>query len=112
MTAEAIAYGALSGLVNGNVFPDVAPAATVAPWITYQAAGGQDFTNLDNTSTPLNSRMQVTVWATTRSEAAAIMLQVRGAMLAVKAVPIGGAVSSFERDTLLYGSTLDFSIFY
>jgi hypothetical protein len=30
----------------------------------------------------------------------------------VKAVPIGGPVSTFESDTLLYGSSLDFSITY
>jgi hypothetical protein len=114
MTAEAIVAGALVSLAGGNVYPDVAPAKTPAPWITYQAVGGQDFTNLDNTSTPLNCRMQVTVWSTTRAEAADVMSQVRAALVSstVQAIPIGGPVSTFEADTLLYGSTLDFSIFY
>lgn len=115
MTAESIVYGALSALANGNVYPDVAPAATVAPWITYQAVGGQTFVTLDaDTPSTRNSRMQVTVWAKTRSQSASIMEQVFQALVnpAVKAVPIGAPVSTFEADTLLYGSTLDFSITY
>jgi hypothetical protein len=115
MQAEAIVYGALSALAGGNVYPDLAPAATPAPWITYQAVGGQTFVTLDaDTPSTRNSRMQVTVWAKTRSQAASIMEQAFDALVnpAVKAVPIGAPVSTFEADTLLYGSRLDFSITY
>jgi hypothetical protein len=115
MTAESIIYGALSTLVSGNVFPDVAPAATPAPWITYQAVGGQDFNTVDSeTPTTFNARMQITIWSKTRAEAVSIMKQAFQALAnpVVKAVPIGGPVSTFEADTLLYGSRLDFSITY
>lgn len=115
MTAEAIVAGALQGLANGNVFPDVAPTGTAPPWITFQAVGGQDFTNLDNSlSDPRNSRMQLNVWATSRLGAAALMEQVYQALNnpAVRGVPIGAPVSIFEEDTRLYGSRLDFSIFW
>jgi hypothetical protein len=113
MTAESIVYGALSTLAGGNVFPDIAPAATVAPWCTYQSVGGQSFSTIDSvTPVTRNSRMQVTVWAKTRSQAASIMEQAFQALVnpVVKAVPIGAPVSTFEPDTLLYGSSLDFSI--
>lgn len=115
MTAEAIVYAALEALASGNVYPDVAPAATPAPWITYQAAGGQSFATVDaETPTTRNARMQITVWSKTRSQTASIMEQAFQALVnpAVKAVPIGAPVSTFEADTLLYGSTLDFSITY
>jgi hypothetical protein len=115
MTVEAIVYGALQALAAGSVFPDVAPAATPAPWITYQAVGGQAFPSLDSTTPVLrNQRVQVTVWSKTRANAADLMEQVFEALVnpAVKAVPIGAPVSTFEKDTLLYGSTLDFSITY
>jgi hypothetical protein len=115
MTAESIVYGALSTLAAGSVYPDVAPAATAAPFVTYQSVGGQSFSTIDSvTPATRNTRMQVTVWAKTRSQAASIMEQAFQALVnpAVKAVPIGAPVSTFEADTLLYGSTLDFSITY
>lgn len=111
--AESIVYGALSVVLANKVFPDVAPAATPAPWITYQAVGGQDFNTVDSeTPTTFNARMQITVWSKTRAQTTAIMKQVFQALAnpVVKAVPIGGPVSTFEADTLLYGSTLDFSL--
>ena len=113
-TAEEIVYGALAYLAGGNVFPDLAPPGTSAPWITYQAAGGTDHTTLDDTAATLNARMQLTVWAHTRAEASDLMAQIRATLKSppIRAVPIGAPVSSFESDTLLYGSRLDFSLTY
>lgn len=113
MSAEAIVYAALSALVNGNVFPDLAPAQTPPPWICYTAVGGQSYPSLDGTTPGLrNARMQVVVYSRSRSEAASVMEQVFQALAnqTVNAVPIGAPVSTFEADTLLYGSSLDFSI--
>lgn len=115
MTAEAITYGALRPLAAGRVFPDVAPPKTPTPWIVYQAIGGQAFPTLDgSTPTTNNARMQVTVYSATRAEAVALMQDVVAALVnpTVKAVPIGAPVSSFEPDTQLRGSSLDFSITY
>lgn len=115
MTAEAIVVAALAALAGGQVFPDVAPANTNAPWITFQAAGGQSFSTVDGATPGVrNSRMQVAVWSRSRLEAATIMEQAFQALVntTVKATPIGAPVSTFEKDTLLYGSTLDFSINY
>jgi len=115
MTAEAIAYAALKGLASGSVFPDVAPAKTAPPWITYQAVGGQDFTDLSGSPPEtLNQRMQVTAWSKTRAQASALIQQARIALVSpgVLAVPIGAPDSVFEDATMLYGSRLDFSINY
>jgi hypothetical protein len=115
MSVEQIVYAALSGLANGSVYPDVAPAHTPAPWLTYQAVGGQSFATVDAaTPTTRNVRVQVTAWANTRLGAAALMEEAFQALVnpSVKAVPIGGPVSTYEPDTLLYGSTLDFSVTY
>lgn len=117
-TVESIVYGALSPLAGGNVFPDVAPSGFSEggnPWITYQALGGQAFATID-AATPVlrNARVQVSVWAYTRKQAAELMEQCFQALAnpTVRAVPIGAPVSTFEADTLLYGSSLDFSINY
>jgi hypothetical protein len=115
MTVEAIVYAALSALASGQVFPDVAQAKTPAPWITYQAVGGEAYPTVDGATPGLrNARVQVTVWAKTRAQAADLMEQAFQALAnpAVKAVPIGAPVSTFEADTLLYGSSLDFSLNY
>lgn len=115
MTVEKLVADALAALANGNVFPDVAPAGTSKPWITYQSVGGQDFTDLSGeTSGTRNGRVQISVWAATRLGAANLMEQVYQALVPLPtcAVPIGGPVSTFEEATQLYGSSLDFSITY
>lgn len=115
MTVEAIVFAALGSLAGGNVYPDVAPAHTPAPWVTYQAAGGKGSAYVDGTAQVLrNSRVQVTVWASTRMGAANLMESCYQALVnpTVKAVPIGAPTSIYESDTLLYGSRLDFSISY
>lgn len=112
---ESIVYKALASLASGQVYPDVAPAKTPAPWLTYQVVGGQDFTGLDNELPSIeNARVQISVWAKTRKEASQIMRQVKQALVnpKIKGVPIGGPISNFESDTLLYGSSLDFSVTY
>jgi hypothetical protein len=117
-TVESIVYGALSSLAGGDVFPDVAPsgqAQTGRPWVAYQAVGGQSFATVDSaTPTLRNARVQVSVYAHTRKEAAELMEQCFQALAnpTVRAVPIGAPVSTFEADTLLYGSSLDFSVTY
>jgi hypothetical protein len=113
-SAESITYGALKALVNGRVYPDVAPAGVSRPFVVYQSVGGVDETTFDGADTLQNSRMQVSVWATSRSEAATIIQQVRAALTAepVLGVPIGAPVSVYEDDTKLYGSQQDFSIWW
>lgn len=118
-TIEAIIVGALQGLVdNGDgthrVYPDVGPAGAARPYITYQAAGGQSANTLNDVVVPQNSRMQINVWADNRLEASGLMQSVMTILTndAYKGVSIGAPVSVFERDTKLYGSRMDFSIWY
>ncbi|WP_087754128.1 DUF3168 domain-containing protein [Paraburkholderia caledonica] len=113
-SAESITYGALKTLAGGRVYPDVAPASPVKPYIVYQGAGGVDETTLDGADTLQNCRMQVAVWATTRAEASTLIQQVRAALTAapVSGTPIGAPVPVYEDNTKLYGSRQDYSIWY
>jgi hypothetical protein len=118
-SAEAIVSAALKALVpNGDgtfrCYPDVAPAGALRPYITYQAVGGQSPNYLSNTVALQNARMQVNVWADSRSAANSVMQSAIAALTgtAVKAVTIGAPVSSYEPDTKLYGSREDFSIWF
>ncbi|WP_250451203.1 DUF3168 domain-containing protein [Caballeronia sp. ATUFL_M2_KS44] len=113
-SAESITYGALKALAGGRVYPDVAPASPTKPYIVYQSIGGTDETTFDGADTLQNSRMQVSVWSISRSEAATLIQQVRAALTAepVLGVPIGAPVSVYEDDTKLYGSQQDFSLWF
>lgn len=113
-SAEAIVYGALQSLASGNVYPDVAPGGVVAPFIVYQAVGGQSTNYLSNTDNLQNARVQVAVWANDRLTAVALMQSVISALSGspIYGVSIGAPVSTWEFDTKLYGSRLDFSIWW
>ena len=113
-SAESVTFGAIKALAGSRVYPDVAPATVAKPYIVYQSVGGVDETTFDGADTLQNSRMQVSVWSTSRSEASTIIQQVRAALTAepVRGVPIGAPVSVYEDDTKLYGSQQDFSIWY
>ncbi len=113
-SAEAIVAGAVRDFVEGRCFPDVAPANTARPYITYQAVGGQSQSYLNNSVALQNARMQVNVWADSRAVARAVMTRVIGALCqpSIRATAIGAPVSTYESDTKLYGSRADFSIWF
>ncbi|MDR8400110.1 DUF3168 domain-containing protein [Paraburkholderia sp. USG1] len=118
-SAEAIVFAAVKALVpNGDgtfrVYPDVGPTGVARPYITYQAVGGQSPNYLSNNVDLQNARVQVNVWADTRSAATTLMQSVIAALTGptIKAVTIGAPVSSYEPDTKLYGSREDFSIWF
>lgn len=113
-SAESVVYGALRSLVGDRVYPDVAPLGAPRPYITYQAVGGQDVNALGGPADLQNSRMQINVWADARAAAVATMNAAFAAMTtdAVQGIPIGAPVSTYEPDTKLYGSRLDFSLWF
>lgn len=113
-SAELITYTALKTLAGGRIYPDIAPATPVKPYVVYQSVGGVDETTLDGLNQQQNSRMQVAVWSLSRAEAATIMQQILQALTAapVRGTPIGAPVSVYEDDTKLYGSRADISIWF
>lgn len=114
MTVESAIFDALTGLVSGRAYPDVAPAGVSRPYIVYQQIGGESAQYLDSTlPTKKNGRFQIAVWGDSRTSVAALALSVEQAIAtsaAFQAEPIGAPVGDFEPDTRLYGSRQDFSI--
>lgn len=114
MTVEADIYTALQSLVSGRVYPDVAPEGVTAPYITYQQIGGKATQYLEGAlPDKKNGRFQISVWATTRTSASAIVLQIEAAIVAAtafQAEAIGAPVSDRDTETNLYGAMQDFSI--
>jgi len=98
-----------------RVFPDVAPNGTAKPWVTWQALGGESLGYLDNTAADKrHTLMQVSAYATTRMQSLQIIRDIETLMRASAAFiasPQGEAISTYESDTLLYGSIQRFEIF-
>jgi len=98
-----------------RVFPDVAPSGTAKPFVTWQGLGGESLGFLDNTSADKrHTLMQVSVYATTRLEALALIRDIETDMrasAAFTATPQGEAMSGYETDTGLYGCVQRFEIF-
>jgi hypothetical protein len=122
MTVEADLFLALKSLVtadaNGifSIFPDVAPAGTAVPYLTFQQVGGQVVSFMESAVVgKRNGRFQLNCWASTRAAAAALSRQVEDALVTnttLRAIPIGAPIATYEEDTLLYGTSQDFSIWF
>lgn len=104
---------ALLKTICPRVYPDLAPANAATPYVTWQAIGGESLRYGDNTAPDKrNTLMQIDVWAKTRMEATTMIRQIEDAICssAWQAEPHGESRSTYESDTLLYGSSQDFDI--
>jgi hypothetical protein len=113
VTIDTALFAALTGLVAGRVYPDVAPELAVRPYITYQQVGG-DAVNFLSQSVPTkkNSRVQVNVWTATRMQATQLASQVEDALRmasALQTTVLGAPVATYEADIPIYGARQDFS---
>jgi hypothetical protein len=109
-----IVSATLDPLVQQRVFPGIAPAGTLRPYITYQRVGGQETVTFDGPSTTRNARVQINVWSDTGALAGSVMDQVLATLCSepILGVPLGEVVDLYEEATKLYGTRLDFSIWY
>lgn len=115
MTVEADLFGTLSAEVAGRVFPDFAPIGTQTPYVVYQEISGEAPIFLERgVPSKKHGRFQITVWAATRTQSAALSLQIEEAMtlsVLFQAKPIGGRTAmADEEDTQLRGTRQDFSV--
>lgn len=97
-----------------RVFPDVAPAGTARPYLTWQGIGGQTARYTENTAAnKRNTMVQIDAWSATRAEALTLIRQAEDLLCASTAFvvdPLGEALSTYEEDTQLYGCIQRFSI--
>jgi hypothetical protein len=114
MSIEATIFNTLKGLVANRVYPDVAPEGASRPYITYQQTGGQAINFVDGANPgKRNARIQINVWADSRSAASGMQKQAEDALRAVsQSTILGAAVATFEPETKLYGTRQDFSFWF
>lgn len=105
---------ALLKTICPRVFPDVAPAGTATPYVTWQGIGGEAVTFLDNTAVDKrNTFMQINVWSQTRLQALQTIRDIESALRSTSAFvckPLGEPISQYESDTQLYGAIQRFDI--
>ena len=100
-----------------RVFPDVAPAGTARPYVTYSGIGGKPLRFLDNTAgDKRNTIMQINVWSSTRAQTMDLIRDIEEALCAsatFTATPMDEPFSAYEEDAEppLYGANQDFSIY-
>jgi hypothetical protein len=115
MTVEADLFTALTALTSGRVYPDVGPELGAKPYLTYQQVGGAPANFLAGIPNKRNARFQINSWATTRTEAMALIRQVEDIVrlsTVLNATTEGGAVAVYDEETHLYGARQDFSIWF
>ena len=114
MSLEGSLFSTLGPLAGNRVYPDVAPSGATLPRITYQQVGGVSVDSLEiGRVGHRNARIQISVWAATRTVASALARAVEDALMgSLAATAIGAMVSDHEPDTNLYGCRQDFSIWY
>jgi hypothetical protein len=120
MSLESALFDLLKPLVPTNangtrrVYPTVAPAGVLTPYITFQQVGGEAPVFVDNAvPSKRNARMQINVWSTTQVDANAIALAIEAALVvstALQARPEGAFVATDDETTKLLGTRQDFSI--
>lgn len=105
---------ALLKTVCPRTFPDVAPSGTAAPFMAWQALGGESLRFLSNDAPDKrNTYMQVSVYSATRAESLALIRAAEAALCGAAmfaATPMGEPISNYEDDTKLYGAIQRFSI--
>lgn len=116
MSVEQNIYDALRVLVANRVYPDFAPEDAARPYITYQQVGGQPVNFIDPTVPSMkNARFRVTVWATTRSEAASLIRQIEDALrvdAALQTTVLTAPAAMADPETRLKGAQQDFSFWF
>lgn len=116
MSLESNIYDALKGLVSNRVYPDLAPYGAALPHITYQQLGGRAINFLESgVPGKRNARVQINVWATTRSAAATLSRQVEETLITnatLKAYVLSASFSRFDLEVQQYGTNQDFSIWF
>lgn len=115
MGIEASIKTALTGIAGDRIYTDTPNDNTQFPCVVFQQVGGSVLNPLECADPNLdNARIQVWVWAKSRTEVRTVERQVRIALTtgSLKAYAYGAPVSDYQEPLKLYGSRTDFSIWY
>ena len=93
---------------------DSVPDVVAKPYVTHSQIGGASVNYVaDTVPDKRNARMQINVWATTRTSANDLALQIEAALIqapTIQARPLGAFSATSDFVTKLKGTRQDFSI--
>jgi hypothetical protein len=108
---------ALTEIIGDRFFWDVADAATLAPYLVAQTVSGSGETDLDGRRDVSFPLVQFSAWAASKAQAVALVSIIRAELEGrdldgPSNVSMGysGESSTYERETRLYGETLDLRV--
>jgi hypothetical protein len=107
---EKLVMDFLADLVGSRVYFDRAPDKVERPYIVLLQVGGDPVEFLDGPSSMDLVRLQIDVYAETRTSANELMSQVRTRLHPLQASPVGAPVSLYESAVALYRRSCDFRI--
>lgn len=107
---EKLVMELLNDLVGRRVYFDHAPDQVDRPYIVLLQVGGESVEFLDGPSDKDFVRLQIDVYAETRTAANELMTQVRLRLRTLQASAIGAPVSLYESAVALYRRSCDFRI--
>jgi hypothetical protein len=106
-------------LLNGatgagsNVFPQISPDGTVSPYITYSRISAQSNNVLSGTTSLINTRVQIDVYANTYALAQSIATQVDGLMASWVFQNVSNPQQDiYEAEVRLFRVLLDYSVWH
>jgi hypothetical protein len=111
MSISSLVRATLDPLVDDRVYPDVGPDAPTVPYITYQQVGGDAVNFLDGEQPSKgNARIQVSVWAATRTEADLLIQRAETAMRGAQALntTVSGAPMNTADPVTKYRGAIQF----
>jgi len=104
----------LTSLVAGRIYPAVAPAAAVDPYMTYQLIAGVPQSDMAGASILTNSRYQVDCYSAAKATVDALAASVRTAMDGAALFKSVCVLQQdfFESEVQLHRVSMDFSIWH
>lgn len=90
-----------------NVFVTVAPGGTPTPYVVWQQTGGRDMSTMEGEQLMRHARIQISVWAQTPMQAAALRKQIENTLRShawPTFQPSAGHHMTYEADTKLHGA--------
>jgi hypothetical protein len=116
MTVEKQIFETLRALVDGRVYPDVAPEGVARPYVTYQQVGGVPVNFVDGGIPGMrNARFRVNVWDDRRATVTATCVAVEHALRndpALQTTVMTNPVALNDPETRLRGTSQDFSVWF
>lgn len=101
----------LNGLINGRVYPLVAPQNVVKPYITYQVINNSDISSFGGEVYENRVRFQIDIYGTTYSSSKAVLNACKEALYTFRKYPHNiNYMENYESDTQLYRQLIDFNL--